>query len=124
MIEKNEIIEITPKQKKQVFEYLESRLGIYGITSYDFKVETDKKTKEVYAKQEIQAKYLGITKHMIKKCILDVTMCPQVCCENGTTNGYVHLHLQYDHHSHGSNGCGMNVKLSFNTNTVYEVDEK
>lgn len=116
---KDKIIKITKEQTTSIFKYLEGRLGVYGITWFDFEEQLND-NGEIIATQNIKSKFLGITKFIIEECELYVRIFPQHKIEHGIQNGIVWVSLQYKHHGGGSNGYDLNFKLTFN-NSVYEV---
>lgn len=109
---------LNKKQKEAVGKYIESRLGIYDIYSYNFKWEdVEGMIYEAIAEQEVKIQHLGIAKHMIKKCFLSLRVYGEEYPKK------IRTHLDYEHPNGGSNGHEMDITLLIHGDgRVYEVE--
>ena len=121
MAKKEEYIPINKAQKTAVQDYLQSRLGIYGVHNYDFEWSRhDNVSYKESAEQEILPKHLGIMTHMIKKCVLIIKVWNE---EQEMKN--ISISLQYEHKPDGgSNGHDTDIKLIVHPDgRIYEMEK-
>lgn len=109
---------LNEKQKEAIENYLEARLGIYGVHSYGFKWEvTPKYSYSECATQEIKLKHCGILSHMLKACNLEIQVWG---VEEMKT---ISVHFSYEHHGGGTNGHDANITLvSHPDGRIYEKE--
>lgn len=110
-------IELTKKQKENLCNYLESRLGIYGVKSYRFKTEDD---GDLY--QEMDPSYYGLMGLICRKVTLNVRLWKS---DEENESLRASLYLSYEHHNIGSNGHDINLELYIRSDgKVYEREQK
>ena len=101
------------KQIEAIKNYIASRFASYGIVEYKFEIEeTDRLTYGQRISQEIELKYLGIFRHALKKCTLNI----EVWRRDGDSRSNIcSVGLRYEHFDGGSNGCNIECTLIVDT---------
>lgn len=109
-------VKLNEEQKKNITNYLESRLGIYGIKCYNFEwEETPNLSFKETATHKLDLNDTGIFKFMLKEANLCVRVWGN---ENPKT---VDVTFMYEHHDGGRNGHDTSIKLITDSNgKVYE----
>jgi len=121
-----EFTKTTTEQLIMIKKYLESRLSVYDIKEYLFKVDRENEDMDgiIFMTYSIKPKNLGIARYIIKNAKLECKIMPMKKSEHGFINGMVRLMLWYKHYDGGKNGHGLNFNLVFDTEKVFEVDEE
>lgn len=111
---------LTEEQKQKVASYLESRLGAYGIRSYQFvwseTVARFSETSDV-AIAPIEMKYCGILQYMLSSCQLEV----RTYFNKEGNYHTARVSFAYNHNDGGSNGHDTAIKLRINKDSVFEI---
>jgi hypothetical protein len=118
-------VELTKEAKTAIENYLQSRLGCYGIKCFQFVVNIpdDGYNYDACFEQAIELRYLGIFRHALKECSLyaKVYTIPKDKNEVGQ-RWFVSTGLSYKHISGGGNGC--ELSLEFYVNQRGDIVEK
>lgn len=111
-----EYTKLTEVQKNSIANYLQSRLGVYGVKSWDFAWEISKTNDKEFATQDITLSNIGIFKHILRHCTLKLEIWSVV-----NENKHVNLSLQYQNFSFGQNGQNLDFELIVHDDgSVYE----
>jgi len=124
---KEDIPLLTEKQKGAIENYLESRLGIFGIKSYEFKWDEPKistssmdgkRYLKEWANQEVALKNCGILQHIMRKVVFEI----EVTGNTFPRNVWTHFH--YEHYGMGRNGHEADIKLLVHEDgRIYEIGD-
>jgi hypothetical protein len=108
---------------KRISDYLETRLGIYGVRSYAFKWEAGLRNPDyVYGEVSIDKQFFGIFSHAMTSCTLNVSVWTGKLVETGVVS--INVSVSYEHVGGGSNGHELDIRLQMNVNDnrLWEVD--
>lgn len=118
-MENTKIKTLTKEQKDSISNYLESRLGQFGVHSYSFKWSIHERSGIESATHEINLNHCGVLKHMLKSCELNL----RVWGPKDKQNKTIEVGFSYSHHDGGSNGHDTNINLRVSSDAkVFEMD--
>lgn len=101
------------KQIEAIKEYVTSRFAVYGIVGYKLEIEeTPRLTYGQRISQEIELNSLGIFKHALKKCTLNIEVWRR---DKDSRTNICSVRLRYEHLSGGTNGCDIGCTLIADT---------
>ena len=108
--EKKENKDVVSENNKTVIKtYLEQRLGVYGVRSFELQYEeTPTLTYKACLKQSIDLPKLGIFSH----ALIDCTLIARIYLpEEKANTSLVTCNLNYSHIDGGSNGCDLGIEF-------------
>jgi len=116
---KDEKNKITPKMIDGVKDYLNTRLGVYGIKRYEWSdADSTRMNYDHCIEQGVSKESIGLFSRALESCDINVKFWPPD--EHGTSN--VSVGLNYHHFNGGWNGCDLNIRLRVHKDgTVIEL---